>query len=147
MKVNPAAARGGAVERAGQTYYFCSPSCAHKFRANPQQYLDRPTSAVVKAPVSTSSSSSAPQKTEYTCPMHPEVRSDKPGACPICGMALEPLAVSAAPAAEENAELKDMSRRFWVSAVLTAPLLAQAMAQMFGARMIIASASLIAWLQ
>src|SRR5205823_4940143 len=57
------------------------------------------------------------------------------------------LTVSAAPAAEETAELKDMSRRFWVSAVLTAPLLAQAMAQMFGARMITASASLIAWLQ
>src|SRR5207253_1284006 len=57
MKVNPAGARGGAVEHAGQTYYFCSPSCAQKFQANPQQYLDRPASAVVNAPVSTSSSS------------------------------------------------------------------------------------------
>src|SRR5438552_14181538 len=148
MKVNPAAARGGAVAHAGQTYYFCSPSCAQKFQANPQQYLDRPASAVVKAPVSTSSSSaSAPQKTEYTCPMHPEVRSDKPGACPICGMALEPLAVSAAPAAEETAELKDMSRRFWVSLILAVPLIAQAMAEMFTIRRPASAANLGAWLQ
>src|SRR5207237_60016 len=154
MKVNPAAARGGAVEHAGQTYYFCSPSGAHKFQANPQQYLDRPASAVVKAPVSTSSSSaSAAQKTEYTCPMHPEVRSDKPGACPICGMALEPLAVSAAPAAEETAELKDMSRRFWVSLILAVPLIAQAMAEMSGAKLIFRASiggsmvHLLAWLQ
>ena len=146
MKVNPAAARGGAVEHAGQTYYFCSPSCAHKFQANPQRYLDRPASAVVKAPVSTSSSS-APQKTEYTCPMHPEVRSDKPGACPICGMALEPLAVSAAPAAEETAELNDMSRRFWVSLILAVPLIAQAMAEMFNIRPLASAANLSAWLQ
>jgi Cu+-exporting ATPase len=62
-----------------------------------------------------------PPGTIWTCPMHPEIRRDGPGACPICGMALEPLT----PTAEdgENAELKDMTRRFWVSAALTLPLL------------------------
>jgi len=85
--------------------------------------------------------------------MHPEVRSDKPGACPICGMALEPLAVSAAPAAEETAELKDMSRRFWVSLILAVPLIAQAMAEMSGAKLIFRASiggsmvDLLAWLQ
>src|SRR5438105_10037614 len=79
--------------------------------------------------------------------MHPEVRSDKPGACPICGMALEPLIVSAAPATEENAELKDMGRRFWISAVLTVPLMAQAMTEMFGAKLFTGPTNLIAWLQ
>ncbi|MQM38809.1 Copper-exporting P-type ATPase [wastewater metagenome] len=64
----------------------------------------------------------------YTCPMHPEVVSDAPGECPKCGMALEPQQVSAAPA--ENPELKDMTRRFWVSLVLALPVLALAMGGM-----------------
>jgi Cu+-exporting ATPase len=67
-------------------------------------------------------------QTEYTCPMHPEIARSDPGICPICGMALEPRMVSSA--AEENPELRDMTRRFWVSLVLTAPLLAVAMAGM-----------------
>jgi len=67
-------------------------------------------------------------RTEYTCPMHPEVVRAEPGACPICGMALEPRTVTAAQ--EENPELRDMTRRFWVSVVLTAPLLVIAMASM-----------------
>jgi len=62
-----------------------------------------------------------PTKTEYTCPMHPEIVQDTPGNCPICGMALEPRSVSAEE--EENPELKDMNRRFWISAVLSVPLL------------------------
>jgi P-type Cu+ transporter len=66
--------------------------------------------------------------TEYTCPMHPEIVRPTPGFCPICGMALEPRTVSAA--AEDNPELRDMTRRFWVSVVLTAPLLAIAMISM-----------------
>lgn len=65
-------------------------------------------------------------QTIYTCPMHPEVRQNGPGHCPICGMALEPLL----PSTEDNAELKDMSRRFWISAVLTIPLLFLAMGDM-----------------
>jgi Cu+-exporting ATPase len=60
---------------------------------------------------------------EYICPMHPEVVRDRPGACPICGMALEPRTVSAGGAKEENPELRDMLRRFWISAALSVPLL------------------------
>jgi P-type Cu+ transporter len=67
-------------------------------------------------------------RTEYTCPMHPEIVRAQPGSCPICGMALEPRTVTAA--AEENSELRDMTRRFWVSAALTAPLLVFAMGAM-----------------
>ena len=69
----------------------------------------------------------AQTKTEYTCPMHPEIVRTEPGACPICGMALEPRTVSTA---EENPELRDMTRRFWVSTALTVPLLAIAMGDM-----------------
>jgi P-type Cu+ transporter len=70
----------------------------------------------------------AATRTEYTCPMHPEIVRSKPGSCPICGMALEPRTVSAGE--EENPELRDMTRRFWVSVILTAPLLVIAMADM-----------------
>ena len=70
----------------------------------------------------------AATRTEYTCPMHAEIVRSEPGACPICGMALEPRTVTAHD--EENPELRNMTRRFWVSGVLTAPLLAIAMADM-----------------
>jgi len=71
----------------------------------------------------------ASTRTEYTCPMHPEIVRPAPGTCPICGMALEPRTVTAAQ--EENPELRDMTRRFWVGVVLTAPLLVIAMGSMF----------------
>src|SRR5580698_2332438 len=71
----------------------------------------------------------AATRTEYTCPMHPEIIRPGPGSCPICGMALEPRTVTATE--EENPELRDMTSRFWVSAVLTAPLLTIAMSGMF----------------
>ncbi len=70
----------------------------------------------------------ASTRTEYTCPMHPEIVRPGPGTCPICGMALEPRTVTAV--AEENPELRDMTRRFWISTALTAPLLVMAMAGM-----------------
>ena len=66
-------------------------------------------------------------KTEYTCPMHPEIVRAEPGSCPICGMALEPRTVTVE---EDNPELRDMTRRFWISLALTAPLLAIAMGSM-----------------
>ncbi len=66
----------------------------------------------------------------YTCPMHPEVRENRPGACPVCGMALEPVAGSAAPAEEENAELREMTRRFWIGLGLTVPVLVLSMGEM-----------------
>ncbi len=70
----------------------------------------------------------AVRRTEYICPMHPEIVRNGPGSCPICGMALEPRTVTAVE--EDNPELRDMSRRFWVSLMLTLPLLALAMASM-----------------
>jgi Cu+-exporting ATPase len=70
----------------------------------------------------------AATRTEYTCPMHPEIVRTEPGSCPICGMALEPRTAASAP--EDNPELRDMTRRFWVSVVLTAPLLVIAMGSM-----------------
>src|SRR4051794_3605184 len=60
-------------------------------------------------------------RTEYTCPMHPEIVRSEPGSCPICGMALEPRTVTAAQ--EQNPELRDMTRRFWIGVALTVPLL------------------------
>ena len=71
---------------------------------------------------------SEPRAVEYTCPMHPEIVRDVPGSCPICGMTLEPRTIAAPEEAEENPELVDMTRRFWVSAVLTVPLVLMTMA-------------------
>src|SRR5207248_6544606 len=85
----------------------------------------------------------AASRTEYTCPMHPEVVRSEPGACPICGMALEPRSVSAE---QDNPELRDMTRRFWVSAALAAPLLALAMGAMFTSAPLLGQARL-AWLE
>src|SRR5688572_6587800 len=86
---------------------------------------------------------------EYTCPMHPEIVRDAPGACPICGMALEPRTVTAEPTEEESAELRDMTRRFWVSLALGLPLLAFAMSDMLPANPLrhLAPARAIAWFQ
>jgi Cu+-exporting ATPase len=111
MTIDPSDAVGH-FDYKGQTYYFCAESCLEQFRENPEQFLN--PGARPAAPVDL--------EAEYTCPMHPEVRQKGPGACPICGMALEP--VNAAHAGEDNPELEDMTRRLWVSVVLTAPILA-----------------------
>ena len=110
MKVDPAKAAGH-FDFDGQTYYFCNPSCETKFKADPERYLHPE-----KAPAQP-----APKGTKYICPMDPEVVSDKPAACPKCGMALEPMTVAAE---EENPELRDMTRRFWIGVVFSVPLLA-----------------------
>jgi Cu+-exporting ATPase len=111
MTVDPSSAL---THRVGdEPYYFCSGSCRDKFVADPGRYL--------KPAPSRSQQKAAAAGTIWTCPMHPEIRRDAPGACPICGMALEPLAPSAEE--DENAELNDMTRRFWISVVLTIPLL------------------------
>jgi P-type Cu+ transporter len=86
----------------------------------------------------------AARRTEYTCPMHPEIVRSGPGSCPICGMALEPRSVTAI--AEENPELRDMSRRFWISLILTAPLLALAMGSMIWHEMMGEAHSLV-WIE
>jgi len=174
-------------ERAGKSYYFCCGHCAEKFKVEPEKYLAQATpprpsspgsSGLVSlgvpavgpsaAPMTSSSSSAESEKsadqakyvcpmcpqvrgnksgpcpscgmaleretpltatrTEYTCPMHPEIVRPNPGSCPICGMALEPRTVTAIE--EENPELRDMARRFWISLILTVPLLGIAMADM-----------------
>jgi P-type Cu+ transporter len=182
MKVNPATTKH-VHEHAGKTYYFCCAPCVEKFKADPQQYLNQAaTSGLVKLGMSAAAKPSpssmthahgamippapkaadsgpsyvcpmcpevhetkpgacpscgmalepdvpvASTRTEYTCPMHPEIVRPGTGSCPICGMALEPRTVTAAE--EDNPELRDMTRRFWVALVLTAPLFAIAMGSM-----------------
>jgi P-type Cu+ transporter len=170
MTVDTAKAKA-TTEHAGQKYYFCCVGCSEKFQSNPEEYLKpKPTLVTIGGPAPTKSKlveqipatqkpaaafvcpmcpevreskpgacpscgmalepefPTAITKTEYTCPMHPEIVRDEPGACPICGMALEPRTVTATE--EDNPELRDMTRRFWISVALTAPLLAIAMADM-----------------
>ncbi len=155
-------------EHAGTTYFFCGKPCKEKFEADPAKYLEpKPSSGLVTPrrmteiaiPSAKTQSKSnyicpmcpevreskpvpcpscgmglerevpvASSRVEYTCPMHPEIVRPGPGSCPICGMALEPRTATAVE--EENPELRDMTRRFWISAVLTVPLLAAAMADM-----------------
>lgn len=98
------------LDHAGTTHVFCSVSCRTKFEADPGKYL-APRPAEPPAPVGTI----------YTCPMHPQIRRPGPGACPICGMALEPETVSADQ--EANPEIADFTRRFWIGVVLSLPLL------------------------
>jgi Cu+-exporting ATPase len=123
MKVDAGRA-AGKHEYQDKTYYFCSPSCCEKFRSNPKQYLQRDSAP--PAPMKVDAGSG--EKTEYICPMDPEILSDEPGACPICGMALEPRVITLKD--QGNPELDDMRRRFRWSLVLTAPLLCLAMGEM-----------------
>ena len=187
MNVNPDSAKH-IHEHADKNYYFCCAGCMEKFKADPQRYLQQPApsasklvmlgmpasakplpaqpkSATAPEPVSPEDPAAVPAdvpayvcpmcpevreskpgacpscgmalepevpvastRAEYTCPMHPEIVRTEPGSCPICGMALEPRTVTAA--AEDNPELRDMTLRFWVGVVLTAPLLIIAMGSM-----------------
>jgi Cu+-exporting ATPase len=152
MTVN-SAATAGSYEYKGKTYYFCSAQCLQKFRDDPEAILNpkpqpQPAAGVeytcpMDPEVVQIGAGACPKcgmalepktpafpatKTEYTCPMHPEIVRDEPGTCPICGMALEPRVITLEE--EENPELKDMKRRFWVSAALTIPILALAMSEM-----------------
>jgi Cu+-exporting ATPase len=95
----------------GHPYYFCSAGCRTKFAADPAKYLD-PSKREPAQPV--------PAGTIYTCPMHPEIRQEGPGSCPICGMALEPEMPSADTG--PNPELADMTRRFWIGLALSVPV-------------------------
>ncbi|MGE5540515.1 MAG: heavy metal translocating P-type ATPase [Gemmatimonas sp.] len=110
MMVDPHTSKHRA-DHQGRTFHFCSAGCREKFIADPARYLG---SAVAAPPV--------PEGTVYTCPMHPEIRQIGPGSCPICGMALEPVLVTAE--AAPNPELADMTRRFWIGLVLSLPVLA-----------------------
>jgi len=109
MSVDPATSQHRFAYR-GITHHFCSDGCLTKFGADPVSYLDK--SKAKPAPV-------VPEGTIYTCPMDPQIRQVGPGNCPICGMALEPELVSLD--APPNAELIDMTRRFWIGLALALP--------------------------
>ncbi|MDF0676119.1 MAG: heavy metal translocating P-type ATPase [Nitrospira sp.] len=158
MTIQPDAA-AGSYEYRGKKYYFCAARCLEKFRADPEYYLSPPERRVPKlAPISASGAVkyvcpmdpevlenkpgacpvcgmalepadvTAPDtRTEYTCPVHPEIVQAEPGNCPICGMALEPRAVTVE---ETNPELVDMTRRFWQSVILGAPIFALMISEM-----------------
>jgi Cu+-exporting ATPase len=154
MQVDPARA-AGRLEHDRQTYYFCSKGCLAKFAADPAKYLTghrEPThhapvgqiggltppaptsgtaapapSTAAPAPGTVAPGTLAPE--EWVCPMHPEVVSRTPGACPKCGMALEPRVATLDE--RPNPELVDMTRRFWIGVALGAPVFVLAMADMF----------------
>ena len=109
MKVDPAASKHR-FDHDGKTFHFCSARCQEKFSADPAAYL-KPAARLV-TPVKAG--------TIFTCPMHPEIKQEGPGSCPICGMALEPLVATAE--AQPNHELTDMTRRFWIGLVLSSPV-------------------------
>jgi Cu+-exporting ATPase len=115
------------LEHEGRKYHFCRPQCLERFRENPQQFIFGSNKPAVQAHQLVSQG-----RVEYTCPMHPEIVRDGPGACPICGMALEPRTISATE--EANPELDDMARRFWVGAILTIPLFVIAMSDLIPGR-------------
>ena len=115
MTVDPATAKGGSAEHDGTTYHFCSTGCHGKFTSNPQQYLGDTPAPLAEAPAGSM----------YICPMHPQIRQDHPGICPICGMALEPEMPSLEE--EDNPELRDFSRRFWWTLPLSVIVLLLAM--------------------
>ncbi len=130
MSVDPATAKHK-TEHAGTAYYFCRAGCRTKFVADPARYLAKPAQGhahdhgqSAHHAGHTAAANTKPQAADaiYTCPMHPEVRQVGPGNCPICGMALEPETVTADTG--PNPELIDMTRRFWIGAALTLPVLA-----------------------
>ena len=131
MSVDPATAKHKA-EHAGAIYYFCSGGCREKFVADPVRFLAQPAHApAAHAHGHAHYASAAPSPKPatpgaiYTCPMHPEIRQDHPGSCPICGMALEPETPTEATGPSE--ELADMTRRFWIALALSIPVFALAM--------------------
>lgn len=120
MQVDPAKTPHRALHD-GTDYFFCCAGCREKFLADPAKYRTPPPPLPIPASVSKPGGSGA----VWTCPMHPEIRRDAPGPCPICGMALEPLLP--AQGDTPNPELADMKRRFWIALGLSVPVAALAM--------------------
>lgn len=141
MLVQPSSA-AGEFEYEGTTYYFCATSCLNKFRQTPHKFKvqgstfkaenDDTAEAALDSNEQTLNlepgTLNSPPEAEYTCPMHPEIVQIGPGSCPICGMALEPKTISLDD--EPDPELIDMTKRFWVSAALSLPVLILAMGEM-----------------
>ena len=136
MTVDPATSKYQ-LDHAGTVYHFCSAGCRSKFETDPAKYLVPQPTADQPEPAATQPEPAAAQPkpgtaqpkpeadsanlgTIYTCPMHPQIRQAGPGSCPICGMALEPVEVTAE--APPNQELTDMTRRFWVGLALALPV-------------------------
>ena len=117
MTVDPAGAAGKA-EHEGRTYYFCSQHCVHAFKKDPRKYAqgEKPLQHAVKG-------------AQYTCPMHPEILRDGPGDCPLCGMALVPIAGTGE---ADDGELRGLTLKFWAGAALSLPLVILAMGPMLG---------------
>ena len=173
MNVDPAKPAATA-EHEGKTYYFCCRGCADKFQRDSRKYLSPKTAetmAKVEAPkgavyicpmdpeIRIERPGACPKcgmalepdvpiaatTSKWTCPMHPEIVRDEPGSCPICGMALEPLTVTTQ--ADDNPDLRDMTRRFWWGVLLGVPLLVLAMAHMVAPFAHSISPRLVAWIE
>jgi P-type Cu+ transporter len=125
----------GSTVHDGVTYYFCNRGCLDRFTANPGQFL-HPTSAAATPPSDAA---------DYTCPMHPEIVRDRPGACPICGMALEPRTISLVD--RPNPESADMTRRLTIAAVLGAPVFVMTMADMAGGGFALPRVAIVNWIE
>ncbi len=136
MSVAPETA-AGKYDYQSETFYFCSTGCLNKFRQNPASFLEKKKEEKQAA--------TASEGVEYTCPMHLEIVQIGPGSCPKCGMALEPkvLTLDDAP----DPEYIDMKWRFWISAVLTAPVFVLAMAEMLPNFHSVISPKLSIWIQ
>jgi Cu+-exporting ATPase len=130
----------GKYEYQGKTYYFCCTRCLERFRANPEQFL-KPAKVETSSP--RMEASPADDTQTYTCPMHPEIRQIGHGACPKCGMALEPVAVSLEQ--EQNPELTDMTRRFWIAAALTLPVAVLGMMETRALIQLVLTTPIVVW--
>jgi Cu+-exporting ATPase len=145
MTVDPAKAAGHFDYR-GTTYHFCSKHCLHAFSADPEKFLGakkhehamhdhamhghaHAVPAKIEIRRKPDAKPGARITAQYTCPMHPEIVRDKPGDCPICGMALVPIAGTGE---ADDSELRDLTRKFWIGAALSFPLVLLAMGPMFG---------------
>jgi len=106
----------------GEDYHFCSQRCHDRFETDPEHFLSG---------AHLQNYEDMPEGTQYTCPMDPEIIRDEPGDCPVCGMALEPMGVPRGDVGP-NPELVDFTRRFWIGAILTLPVLVLAMGPVIG---------------
>jgi Cu+-exporting ATPase len=149
MNVDPATAKYRA-EHGAKIYFFCCEGCRTKFLADPEKYLPGAAAShgrhehhAHRTPAN--APPPADKNAIYTCPMHPQIRQSGPGACPLCGMALEPLVATAETGT--NPELLDMTRRFWIGLVLALPVVVLDMGAHFFALHRLIAPHLSVWIQ